>query len=89
MITAGMMARIALGHTGRDIQQHSRLLAPVFISLLYIATYVARVLLPMIAPEHYLLRIGIAQAAWMIAFALFVRAYAPILVKPRTDGMPG
>jgi uncharacterized protein involved in response to NO len=87
MITAGMMSRIALGHTGRDIQQHSRLLAPVFISL--IAAYAARVLLPMIAPAHYLLWLGIAQAAWLIAFALFVWVYAPILVKPRADGMPG
>ena len=87
MITAGMMARIALGHTGRDIQQHSRLLAPAFISLF--AAYVARVLLPMIAPAHYLLWLGIAQAAWLIAFALFVWVYAPILVKPRADGMPG
>jgi len=87
MITAGMMARIALGHTGRDIQQHSRLLAPIFISLF--AAYVARVILPMIAPMHYTLWLGMAQAAWLIAFALFVRVYAPILVKPRADGMPG
>ncbi len=87
MITAGMMARISLGHTGRDIRQHSRLLAPAFISLF--AAYVARVLLPMIAPIHYLLWLGIAQAAWLIAFALFVWVYAPILVKPRVDGMPG
>ena len=86
IITAGMMARISLGHTGRNIGQHSRLLAPVFIALC--AAYVARVLLPMIAPEHYLLWLGIAQAAWMIAFALFVWVYAPILVKPRADGMP-
>ncbi len=87
MITAGMMARIALGHTGRDIQQHSRLLAPVFMSLF--AAFVARVLLPMIAPSQYLLWLGIAQAAWVIAFALFVWVYAPILVKPRMDGKPG
>ncbi len=87
MITAGMMARIALGHTGRDIQQHSRLLAPAFMSLF--AAYVARVLLPMMAPGHYLLWLGMAQAAWLIAFALFVWVYAPILVKPRADGMPG
>lgn len=87
MITAGMMARISLGHTGRDIQQHSRLLAPIFISL--VAAFVARVLLPMIAPVHYLLWIGLAQAAWLIAFALFVWVYAPILVKPRADGEPG
>ncbi|MFZ5523669.1 MAG: NnrS family protein [Pseudomonadota bacterium] len=87
LITAGMMARIALGHTGRDIQQHSRLLAPAFISLF--AAWVARVILPMIAPAHYLLWVGIAQAAWLIAFALFIWIYAPILVKPRADGMPG
>ena len=87
IITAGMMARISLGHTGRNIQQHSRLLAPAFIALC--AAYVARVLLPIIAPEYYLLWLGIAQAAWMIAFALFVWVYAPILAKPRADGMPG
>lgn len=87
IITAGMMARISLGHTGRDIQKHSQLLAPIFVSL--VMAYLARVLLPMIAPSHNLLWVGMAQAAWLTAFALFVWVYAPILVKPRTDGMPG
>jgi uncharacterized protein involved in response to NO len=87
IITAGMMARISLGHTGRNIQKYSRLLAPAFISLC--AAYVARVLLPIIAPEHYLLWLGIAQAAWIIAFALLTWVYAPILVKRRIDGLPG
>jgi len=87
MITAGMMARISLGHTGRDIQRHSRLLAPAFI-LLFVA-YIARVLLPIIAPMYYQLWIGLAQAAWLIAFSMFVWVYAPILVKPRVDGKPG
>lgn len=87
MITAGMMSRIGLGHSGRDIRQPSPLLAPLFLSL--IAAYVARVLLPLMDPAHYLLWLGMAQATWLIAFALFVWVYAPILVKPRTDGMPG
>jgi uncharacterized protein involved in response to NO len=93
LMTAGMMARISLGHTGRSLQyegggqQHSRLLAPAFASL--VAAFVARVLLPMIAPLQYTLWIGIAQAAWLFAFALLVWVYAPILVKPRADGMPG
>lgn len=87
MITAGMMARISLGHTGRNIQQHSPLLAPMFMSL--IAAYIARVLLPIIDPAHYTLWVGIAQAAWLIAFALFVWVYAPILIKERADGLPG
>ena len=87
IITAGMMARIALGHTGRDIQQPSRLLAHSF--MLLAAAFVARVLLPIIAPAQYLLWLGVAQTAWLVAFAMFVWVYAPILVKPRTDGMPG
>lgn len=87
IITAGMMARIALGHTGRNVQQPPRLLVPTFISLF--AAYVTRVLLPLIDPAHSLLWIGIAQAAWLIAFAVFVWVYVPILVKPRADGMPG
>jgi uncharacterized protein involved in response to NO len=87
LMTAGMMARISLGHAGRNIQQHSRLLAPAFASL--VAAFVARVLLPMIAPLQYTLWIAIAQPAWLFAFALLVWVYAPILVKPRADGMPG
>ncbi|MHB1233906.1 MAG: NnrS family protein [Burkholderiales bacterium] len=87
IMTVGMMARVALGHTGRDIQQPSRLLTPVFIFLL--AAFFARVLLPMMAPAHYLLWVGAAQAAWLSAFALFVWVYAPMLVQPRVDGLPG
>jgi hypothetical protein len=30
-----------------------------------IASFIARVLLPMIAPAHHLLWIGISQAAWL------------------------
>ena len=86
-ITAGMMARISLAHTGRNLQQHSRWLSPIFVSLS--AAYIARVLLPMIAPSYYLLWLAIAQALWVIAFSLFVWVYAPILVKSRVDGMPG
>ena len=83
MITIGMMARISLAHTGRDIQKHSRLLAPAFISLF--AAYIARIVLPLIDSAHYLLWLGITQAAWSISFALFIWVYAPILVKPNAD----
>ena len=86
MITAGMMARISLAHTGRDIRHHSCWLSPIFISLL--VAYVARVLLPMIASGHYLLWLAVAQAAWLIAFALFVWVYSPILITTRVDDMP-
>jgi len=45
--------------------------------------------LPIVAPGHYLLWLGIAQAAWIFAFAVLTWVYVPILVKRRVDGMPG
>ena len=87
MIAMGMMARVSLAHTGRNIQRYSKLLLPMFV--LMIAAYVARVLLPMMAPRHYLLWLAVAQALWLIAFALFVLVYGPILAKPEADGMSG
>jgi len=87
MISAGMMARISLGHTGRDIQQHSRLLAPIF-SILLISCF-TRVILPLIDPMRYQLWMGMALIAWIISFALFIWVYLPVLFKPRVDGKPG
>ena len=86
MIAMGMMARVSLAHTGRNIQRHSKLLLPMFV--LMFSAYVARVLLPMIAPLHYLLWLATAQGLWLIAFALFVLVYGPILAKPGADAMP-
>jgi uncharacterized protein involved in response to NO len=87
IMTVGMMARVSLGHTGRNIQQPPRMVTHVF--LLLAVTFIARVLLPLVAPSHYLLEIGVALATWVLAFTLFVWMYAPILVKPRVDGLPG
>ncbi|MGC2166894.1 MAG: NnrS family protein [Gallionella sp.] len=86
MITIGMMARIALGHTGRNIQHHSALLAPAF--LLLVAAYVMRVVMPMITSTYVPVWIGFAQMAWLLGFAMFIWVYAPILIKSRADGMP-
>ena len=87
IMSVGMMARVALGHTGRNINQPPRLLAPIFLFLL--ASFVARVLLPLIEPAAYMSWTGIAQAAWLGAYTLFVWVYAPILCGPRPDGLTG
>lgn len=87
MMTMGMMARVALGHTGRSIQEPIKGL-PLIFFLLTLAL-IARVLLPLAMPQHYLFWLGLAQLAWIGAYALFVFVYFFILVKPRIDGMPG
>lgn len=86
-ITLSMMSRVALGHTGRSIHEVP-VLVRVSLVLMTIAI-VARVILPLFWPANYDLWIGIAQVAWIAAFALFIVVYVPILTKPRIDSQPG
>jgi uncharacterized protein involved in response to NO len=50
---------------------------------------VVRVILPLIAADHYLIWIAVSQILWIIAFLIFVVVYAPMLIKPRIDGQFG
>lgn len=87
LMTLGMMSRVALGHTGRDVSQPTKLISFSFW-ILALAS-VARVLLPLLDPSHYVIWIGIAQILWITAFIIFTMVYFPILCKPRVDNQPG
>jgi len=87
MMTIGMMARIALGHTGRNVFLPPRGLLIIFALLLLGA--IVRVLLPIFMAEQYASLIHYAQWLWLVAFAGFVIIYAPMLVKGRIDGKWG
>ena len=86
-ITVGMMARVTLGHTGRNVAEPPSLVSVIF-GLLLIGTLV-RVVLVWLVPQFYPVWILSAQFLWMMAFMLFVWLYAPMLVKPRVDGRYG
>ncbi len=79
MVTIGMMARISLGHTGRDVFNPPHLLGPVF--LLVLVGGVVRVALPLFATQYYNAWIFISQLMWGLAFMVFVVYYFPILAK--------
>jgi len=87
MMTLGMMSRISLGHTGRDIMN-----PPTGVSMMFVMLFVGaviRVILPMILPENYQLWIALSQGLWIMAFTTFVYLYAVILLRPRVDGRWG
>lgn len=84
--TLGMMARVALGHTGRTLDLPSGM--AVAFALLHLAAAV-RVLAPLLLPGAYPGLVGLSGALWALAFAVFVIDYAPILYRPRVDGRPG
>lgn len=75
-----MMTRSSLGHTGRKITAG---LAETAIYVLITLGAAIRVFGPLIAPEFYLIEIGLSGLCWMLAFALFAIRYWPILSQPR------
>ena len=87
LITIGMMARVSLGHTGRNVFDPPKILSWVY-SLLAIGA-VVRVIFPLFNTSLYQWWIGIAQGLWIVAFALLLFTYLPMFIKPRIDGRPG
>lgn len=87
LITAGMMARVILGHTGRNV-----FAPPPMISLsfgLLSAGAVLRVIMVGLLPEYYQVWILAAQIIWVTAFSILLAIYAPMLIKARVDGLYG
>jgi len=86
IMTLGMMARVSLGHTGREMILNRWMLYS-FI-LINIAT-VIRVITPMFLPESYLLLIQLAGWLWFAAFIIFLIVYTPMWLYSRVDGREG
>lgn len=87
LMTVAMMARVSLGHTGRDIRNPPNIVSWIFG--LIIAAVIFRVFLPMWMPDLYQTWLVISGIIWCLAFTLFVMTYAAILIKPRVDGLDG
>jgi uncharacterized protein involved in response to NO len=86
VLTLGMMSRVSLGHTGRALRASNAIaIAFVFINL----AAIFRVLLPIAIPVWYNGLIYLSMLSWLLAFALFIFVYAPVLTSPRVDGQAG
>jgi uncharacterized protein involved in response to NO len=83
LVSVSMMARVTLGHTGRNVHQ-----APPVITLLLLGIVLAlivRVFLPLVDASHYQLWITLSGGAWVLTFCLFLVVFAPMLLRPRVD----
>lgn len=76
----GIMTRASLGHSGRPIVA-SRLTVVAYV-LVSIAALL-RTIVPQLIPNLYLELMLVSASAWIVAFGLFVVAFAPILLIPR------
>jgi len=77
-IVLAVTTRVALGHTGRPLQAAR---ATVLAYWLLMIAVLIRVLGPL-AGTNYLLMIDVSAVGWMLAFAIFVWVYWPVLTRP-------
>ena len=86
IMTLGMMARVSIGHTGREMVLSSWMtLAFILINI----AAITRVIMPMFMPHLYLVFIQFSGWLWVSAFIIFFVVYTPMWMKPRIDGRPG
>jgi uncharacterized protein involved in response to NO len=87
LITIGMMSRVSLGHTARNVFEPP---VAVFWSLLILTlAAVIRVIFPFFNMDLYVYWVGISQLMWIVAFAIFVYVYTPMFLSARVDGRDG
>lgn len=87
VIILSMMARVILGHTGRNVQQPPKTV-PLALLILILGA-VIRVIVPLLTESDYLTWVTISQILWIIAFGIFLISYLPMLIAPRVDGQFG
>ena len=87
VVILSMMARVTLGHTGRNVQNPPKAVAIALMVL--VAGAVVRVIAPLVAESHYVVWVAASQVLWIAAFSIFIATCFPMLVKPRTDGQFG
>jgi len=86
VLTLGMMARVSLGHTGRDLQV--RWPMALSFALVNLAA-LTRTLPYALDSERLILWLNLSGLLWIAGFAVFAVIYFPILSKARVDGRPG
>jgi uncharacterized protein involved in response to NO len=87
VMTMGMMSRVILGHSGRNVFEPPAILFWCFTLLVCGAVF--RVIFPLISMNYYIYWIGISQLLWIAAFMIFLVVYAPMLWSTRIDGRDG
>ena len=80
LLCSAILARIALGHTNRNVFEPPRIVFWVFVILALNGAI--RVFLPWLMPQHYALWIEISQWGWISGFGLLAIAYWKILLLP-------
>lgn len=87
LLTLGMMARTALGHTGHPIYPAP---SPMTLAFwLMVGATLVRVLAAFVGGTAYTHSIRLSAALFAVSLLLYAWRYIPWLIAPRADGKPG
>lgn len=86
MMTVGFMARVTLGHTGRNVFTPPG--AVIWIFSILLAGAVIRVFFPLINAGHYGTWVAVSQILWILSFVIFAAVFLPMLWRPRLETKP-
>lgn len=86
LMTLGMMARVSLGHSGRQLKVGS---AMVLSFAMVLVSALVRVVGPLFGLSAYLPSMMLAGSLFAVGFAIYFVVYLPMLMAPRVDGKPG
>ncbi len=87
LITLAMMARVSLGHTGRNVNDPPPGVGRVFFWMSLAAAFRTLPIAAGVGQHQWW--VEISMALWVLAGVEFLRLYRPMLTAPRTDGKPG
>ena len=82
VMTLGMMTRVSLGHTGREILANKVITASFLV--INLAVF-CRVIMPLIDPAGYMVWVVTSSGLWSLAFAIYIIYFMPVLFKKRAD----
>jgi len=82
----GVMSRVSLGHTGREIEADR--ITTLAYGLVILGAAI-RVVAAILAGKFYLHGVVLGGALWGAGFLVFLIAYAPMLCRARPDGGEG
>jgi uncharacterized protein involved in response to NO len=77
-----IMPRVSLGHSGRDLILPRPMLAAYG---LFVAAPILRVASPFLDGPWYQTSLLLSGLCWVLAFAIFIWCFAPMLCSPRAD----
>lgn len=85
IVSIGIMTRVTLGHTGRDIKADNY---TIFLYAMIVLGSLVRGFVPLLLPKLYFMSLYVASILWGGGFLIFLIRYFHVLFRPRPDGKP-